>query len=1187
MPPKSTPPPIDRPLSKAYLREFAGWSTAFPPGQSEPNSLRLLENMWVDRNGALHVRPGLRYLPYTIPPGLEPLEPDFPGVGLDQPVVGAPELYYQNDGTRALLFAVREPDGKVGFRTALFNGVKHVVKKLDDAEAGFIIPQGEAKLNFEEGTTHVEYLQINNRILALSDNGEPARMFFVGGQKMAKRLKAISVPDWSDAHKLTVFHPDAAWINSRVGTVRTNSVLNPSFEIGTRFWDKSSNCSWTTVKETGVQGSRVLEIQSAPTRTNMEPSTLNAEAYPGFLGWVPGRGNPDLTPEDTYLQIKPPEGFEDDYLADGPRIVENVVEGAKYRVAVDIDYDPGARPLIMLESYAPTGMPLGARVVEIDGEPGDRWASPALDISTGAVSLRLYLGGRGGAPDAAVRFRNVLVCRDGEPTTMFHGNSGTDYYWTGQQGLSASTYHPPVDITVRTHSYAVASGAPSMAGSISLRKMQPADSTASVDLVFNNSQSGNPNQEGTHSVPSGTLVPTTDWVRYGTKTLPIQAGVVSSLLQITFFAARRNQRFQLGAGMMEAAPEWTAPYFDGSTPSDADTINEWSGVLTNLPHEGPSQQTQYTPVWPIVAETPTDKTLVKLGGATANAYKIGFFYTFENEIGESAGSKITEIRIQRPWSNWIWETPNANGEPSGTYTPVAELAADQLVCQIPQTVFAQAVLEGALRWNLYAFAWSDQEPVPVVAQLVATQDINPDQSAGTAPMPYEFAGWIQVTASRRAGTDDTTLPTQENRTNSSIPPAHRNGIVAGDRLVLVGSPNQPATISWSSSAPGRYTMFTPNRGGGQKTLTSGNLNLPYSVQLWQNPQSVDTLTILCSDDNGRSTSYYMEPASVQAGNTGLTSIMGFEETTSTPGTIAPFGAEVLNNALYRPLDRHLLKSTASNYNINHKTQTDNIANMWQLLESKHWIMSAQMDNRLYYLVHNPTGELLLPHCKGHEIWVYDISAENGHWSRFLIQGSAMKPIMIGANSYMSISTPRGIYYLDEAYFEDDIMLDYFGNDAEMARRPIPWSFETNTQGANRAHDAWAHLQQVGVILGNFKGTMLYGVRGHSVNGKPIDVSKIFADHGDRPPPGEKWDVEDVLLIRRDMKEWYFYGSSLEGRQGVGQFGVVQYRYTPVSVNVGYEFGSIETFEYGADRGNDGTVYSRNGIPRPMIDFSRP
>jgi hypothetical protein len=63
---------------------------------------------------------------------------------------------------------------------------------------------------------------------------------------------------------------------------------------------------------------------------------------------------------------------------------------------------------------------------------------------------------------------------------------------------------------------------------------------------------------------------------------------------------------------------------------------------------------------------------------------------------------------------------------------------------------------------------------------------------------------------------------------------------------------------------------------------------------------------------------------------------------------------------------------------------------------------------------------------------------------------------------------------------------------------------------------------------------------------------------------------------------------LEEGEGTGLIAVVQYRYTPVSVNVGTEFGSVETFEYGrnvADGGPDS--YSQNGIPLPYTDTQRP
>lgn len=59
-------------------------------------------------------------------------------------------------------------------------------------------------------------------------------------------------------------------------------------------------------------------------------------------------------------------------------------------------------------------------------------------------------------------------------------------------------------------------------------------------------------------------------------------------------------------------------------------------------------------------------------------------------------------------------------------------------------------------------------------------------------------------------------------------------------------------------------------------------------------------------------------------------------------------------------------------------------------------------------------------------------------------------------------------------------------------------------------------------------------------------------------------------------------------EGTGLIAAVQYRYTPVSVNVGTEFGSVETFEYGQGLGvGSGDPYSQNGIPLPYTDTGRP
>ena len=80
---------------------------------------------------------------------------------------------------------------------------------------------------------------------------------------------------------------------------------------------------------------------------------------------------------------------------------------------------------------------------------------------------------------------------------------------------------------------------------------------------------------------------------------------------------------------------------------------------------------------------------------------------------------------------------------------------------------------------------------------------------------------------------------------------------------------------------------------------------------------------------------------------------------------------------------------------------------------------------------------------------------------------------------------------------------------------------------------------------------------------------------------EPRDNQDHLLIRRHLMEWEFFWRSTK-KPGHGAINYLQYRYTPATVNVGYEYGSIETFEYGS--GSDSTL---NGVPTPFVDVSRP
>ena len=316
--------------------------------------------------------------------------------------------------------------------------------------------------------------------------------------------------------------------------------------------------------------------------------------------------------------------------------------------------------------------------------------------------------------------------------------------------------------------------------------------------------------------------------------------------------------------------------------------------------------------------------------------------------------------------------------------------------------------------------------------------------------------------------------------------------------------------------------------------------------------------------------------------------MGFEETTATPSTVSPYGVEVLNNALYHPLDTELMKSTAANYNINHATMTDDIANKWLELLNKDNIVSTQHDNRLYYLVHNPDGEPLLPGCNGNEVWVLDAGKDQGSWSRWLVQGISLSKLEIAGKLYVAIARPESIFVFDELKITDDTSAS-----GGTVQKGIKWKLETNTQGANKAHDAWAHLQQANVTFGMWRGSIKYGVRGWDLNGRAVEVSKVYhrpldeSDLANRPLP---FDINDFLLIRRDLMEWYFFAESItEGttvKPSHGRISYVQYRFAPISVNVGYEYGSIETFEYG--RSSIGaTSNTDNGVPQPYIDTRRP
>lgn len=574
---------------------------------------------------------------------------------------------------------------------------------------------------------------------------------------------------------------------------------------------------------------------------------------------------------------------------------------------------------------------------------------------------------------------------------------------------------------------------------------------------------------------------------------------------------------------------------------------------------------------PVPARANTTSTLISSTAAN-NTYNYGYFYTFYNEVGESAPSQITVVRAQRAYGAW-------QGDPSADWK-----APDQLVVSPPAEMQALAKTEGARGWNLYMLSWTDQSNVPVEGRLIKT---TPYYEEGTDTLiPQYISGWAAHTPYLQHLNKLMLLPAEETRENFTAPIKASNGLVAGDRLVLVNDADNYARIHWSGNQQGEYLNFTPATGGGYKTLTSGNTQVPVAVELWQNPQSVDTITILCAGMHGDSTAYYMNVNSATTTQSQATVIVGFEETTSTQGTVSPYGTEVLNNVLYRPVENNIIKSTASNYNINHKPIADPIVNVWQQipLKDKRRVISETMDTHLYYLVRSPKGTSPAGDFNGNQIWTCDISKEN-LWSCWDIVANSIQKMEFQGLLYMSVSIGNQLFVLDPEYDHDDVWV-VDGDSPQTGHweeRGIPWEAVTNTQGANRAHDAWAHLQQVNVTFGNFTGECVYGIRGRDRHGQLVEVEKHYVAPTGRDPL-ERFDTEDFLLVKRDLKEWEFFWRSAQRpkNRSHGSISFIQYRYTPVSVNVGYEYGEVETFEYG-----NRTQNTFNAVPLPFADTSRP
>lgn len=1170
MPPKkkALPQPIDRPLSRAYLREFSGWSTAYPPGLSEPTSLRKMENVLINREGSARIRPGLRYLSYSELPELDPVTDEVlvPGVRMDESPVSSHEAFYLNDGSLAYLFAVREDDGTVSFR--VFSGIVH-----DLTWAGFTFEPNEASLSFTAATRYVRFLQIDNKIFALSDAGETMRMFTVGTEKLARVLNAITRPDWVVTDKLTVVHPDQAWIAAGTPiSFRTNLLDNPSLEESV-FTGGDHGEGHTRSSDFAFSGTYSVKLESLPQRTNYMTQPLHDVNSTGDGAWyestnanmVVHAGSNSL--QWTIATAASPGGPEGEdmkgWLA-GPLFD---IDSGSYRLGLDVIAASNVRKMgFKAVWFDAAGAAVGSPDIFLGSAPAlGRKVFSMFTRPSAARKVRLYFSitRDNGAASTHARINNVTVTADGASTAALDGDMGADYFWVGTVNGSQSVYHPPATVSHSWMGLPFAEGE-DYAFSAYVRAGTVARNGRASLVGFG------------MSTISGVNTPDAAgaWTRYEVTGTP-DGAVADGSASIAVFSVPRGEYHYVDAALLEKSAT-VESYFDGSTLDVVGVLHDWTGT----PHESTSTRTEYGAA--VTVPTPETRAANTLVATSDNDYSFGFFYTFSNEIGESAASQATIVKTKRPWSGWEWKPPEADGEPDMTADDLVDpaLAADQLVAIIPEDVFTQAVGQGAVKWTLYMFTWSNQDPVPVSALKVGVRELEVSSD-------YQAKGWLAVTpAQSDYGTDSNVLPSLANRYNFSNPSRAGQGLVAADRMVLVKDPTAAAVIRWTSNQQGEYTNFSASKGGGYKTLTSGNLQIPACVKLWQNPESKDTLTILTLGTDGYSTGYYMAPAQV-ASQSEATNIMGFEETTATPGTTSPYGCEIVNNTLYHPIEDMLMKSTASNYNINHKSVTDQIQNFWRQLRDKEWIISSVLDNRIYLIVNNPLGEELEENCNGNEIWVFDAQAEAGNWSRFLIQAVSLRKLEQGDAVRMSVVRPDGIFYLDEDYYLDD----YVNGGGEIESRPIAWYMETNTQGANRAHDAWCYLQQLDVMVGNFTGHMRYGLHGWDVNGRAVDREKILSDELERDL-SLPWDVEDQLQITRYMKEWFFFAGSVLDEEGAvrpsrGQFSLVQYRYAPASVNVGYAYGSIETFEYTRALANASTQVTNDGVPIPFNDRRQP
>jgi hypothetical protein len=490
-------------------------------------------------------------------------------------------------------------------------------------------------------------LQIDNKILALSNAGEPMRYFTVGTTKSAKRLNSIQRPAWNPSDKLTVVEPTQAWINSGVPTgTRTNLLTNPSFETNLNGWlidtatERVRSSSFAM-----VGGSWSMRLNSRPVKVNYMPTPLGTPASTSS-GWGAGSGIGDVAGA-TFAINGTSHRLRATFLA-------NSITGGSRRyfnapLSVGIPRQPSAEPTpllyhacfeiatdgsffdsvgCMIRFYDSNGTQIGTDLdTSLSSVVGNRYDFYIGTIPSTAASARIYPWFKGTATTnssvAWCEIGNVLITDDGHQGTYFDGDSGTDYHWVGSTDTSQSQYHPDANIYAYT-STGVIGAAPISAGLDYTAQANVRAGSVPANCHLELEWIDSSFTVLSSSVGSTVADVNSSWTLISAiGTAP--AGAVYVGIKLIATSVGFNEVHYVDDVMLEQDNS-VNPYFDGSFTDTSTEQYSWGSTA----HESYSVETVYAaPATLPSANTPAADTLIS-SDATQNVYNFGFFYTFAN-----------------------------------------------------------------------------------------------------------------------------------------------------------------------------------------------------------------------------------------------------------------------------------------------------------------------------------------------------------------------------------------------------------------------------------------------------------------------------------------------------------------------------------------------------------------------------